>query len=130
MKSEQRFTYHIGVMSIKKKKKAIPVKDWLEEGRHRFGPDPLNWRFQCPVCGRVYTVLEHMEAGSSGPNSAYQECIGRYLKAGPFNPKNGNKNGCDWCAFGLFGTVGKGQLVEAEDGSVVEVFQFAGDERK
>ena len=65
-----------------------------------------------------------MEAGSSGANSAYLECIGRYPKAGPFNPKNGNENGCDWCAFGLFGTVGKGRIVEAEDGSVVEVFQF------
>lgn len=129
MKNEQKFTYHTGGKTICTPQKAIPVKDCLEEGKRLFGPDPLDWRFQCPICGRVYTAREHMEAGSSGPNSAYQECIGRYLKAGPFDPKKGNENGCDWCAFGLFGTVGKGLIVEAEDGSVVEAFRFAEGEQ-
>ena len=47
-----------------------PVKDWLEEGKRLFGPDPLDWRFVCPICGRVYTAREHKEAGSDGPNKA------------------------------------------------------------
>ena len=102
-----------------------PVTDWLEEGKRLFGPDPLDWRFVCPICGRVYTAREHKEAGSDGPNKAYLECIGRYLEAGSFDPRKGNENGCDWCAYGLFGTAGKGRLVEAEDGCVVDVFQFA-----
>ena len=59
------------------------------------------------------------------PQQSYLECIGRYLEAGSFDPRKGNENGCDWCAYGLFGTAGKGRLVEAEDGCVVDVFQFA-----
>ena len=111
-------------------KAPTPVKDWLEEGKRLFGPDPMEWRFVCPICGRTYTAREHQAAGSEGPNSAYQECIGRYLKAGSFNPRAGNKNGCNWCAFGLFGTAGKGRLIEAPDGTIVEVFQYAEQEAK
>lgn len=103
------------------------VKDWLEEGRKRFG-EVKNWRFKCPMCGKEYSVQEFMDAGGDGPNSAYQECIGRYRHAGPPNKENGNPDGCDWCAYGLFGTAGKGRLIEAEDGTVVEVFHFAREE--
>ena len=103
------------------------VKDWLEEGRKRFG-EVKNWRFKCPMCGKEYSVQEFMDAGGGGPNSAYQECIGRYRHASPPNKENGNPDGCDWCAYGLFGTAGKGRLIEAEDGTVVEVFHFAGEE--
>lgn len=120
----ERKTYKTpGGKIINTSEKPITVSEWLDEGRRRFGPDPLDWKFQCPVCGRVYSVREHKEAGSSGPNSAYQECIGRYLGAEHF--RGDNRNGCDWCAYGLFGTLWKGQLVQAEDGTIVEVFRFA-----
>jgi hypothetical protein len=33
--------------------------------------------------------------------------------------------GCDWAAYGLFQTLGKGRVVIAEDGSEVPVFDFA-----
>ena len=105
-----------------------PVSEWLEEGKRLYGPDPLNWKFRCPICGRVYTAREHRDAGSSGPNSAYQECIGRYLGAGSYRKEQGNKNGCNWCAYGLLGTAGKGRLIEAADGTVVEAFRFADEE--
>lgn len=103
------------------------VKDWLEEGRKRFG-EVKNWRFKCPMCGKEYSVQEFMDAGGDGPNSAYQECIGRYRHAGPPNKETGNPDGCNWCAYGLFGTAGKGRLIEAEDGMIVEAFHFAGEE--
>lgn len=117
-----------GGKSITTATKPTPVNEWLEEGKRLYGPDPLNWKFRCPICGRVYTAKEHQEAGSSGPNSAYQECIGRYLGAGSFRKENGNANGCNWCAYGLLGTAGKGRLVESTDGIVVEVFRFADEE--
>ena len=37
----------------------------------------------------------------------------------------GDGLGCDWAAYGLFGTLGKGRSVTTEDGNVVEVFDFA-----
>lgn len=124
-----RTTYKTrGGKSITTSKRPTPVSEWLNEGKRRYGPDPLDWKFMCPICGRVYTAREHQEAGSSGPNSAYQECIGRYLGAGSYSKGKGNTNGCNWCAYGLFGTAGKGRLIEDQDGSVVEVFCFADEE--
>lgn len=115
--------------TIGTQEQATPAKEWLEEGKRRFG-DVRNWKFKCPICGREYTVEEFMAAGGEGPNSAYQECIGRYLHAGPFKKETGNENGCNWCAYGLFGTAGKGRLVLAEDGTAIEVFRFAGEEEE
>ena len=120
--------YKLGNGAIIKTDRApTPVKEWLDEGKRRFG-DVRNWRFKCPMCGKEYSVQEFVDAGGDGPNSAYQECIGRYRHAGPPNGKDGNPDGCNWCAYGFLGTAGKGRLIEAEDGTVVEVFHFAGEE--
>ena len=102
------------------------LKDWLDEGRALYGDDPLNLKFRCPMCGKVYSVREFIDAGGKdGPNGAYQECIGRYTGAG--SPKKGadNSNGCNWAAYGLFGTCGKGRLVKTPHGDIVEVFHYA-----
>lgn len=124
------YTYKLGSgVTITTERKATPVADWLAEGKRRFGAVP-DWKFKCPVCGREYTITEFMAAGGDGPNSAYQECIGRHLHAGPFKSESGNANGCDWCAYGLFGTAGKGRVIIAEDGDAVEVFCFAGEEEE
>lgn len=34
------------------------------------------------------------------------------------------EDGCDWASFGLFGTLGKGDIVVDEDGSEIEVFKW------
>lgn len=102
-----------------------PLGEWLEEGRRLFGPETKDWRFKCPMCGKAYSIREHLEAGGKDANNAFQECIGRPRKAGPPDKEKGNPDGCNWCAYGLFGTLGKGRLVQAEDGTIVEVFNFA-----
>src|SRR5215831_13752339 len=33
----------------------LSLEDWEREGNERFGPDKLQWRFQCPNCGHVQT---------------------------------------------------------------------------
>ena len=119
------YKLHSGA-TVKTDRAPTPVKDWQNEGRRLFGNDVRKWRFVCPMCGKEYSVGEFMEAGGDGPNSAYQECIGRYLHAGPPDKEKGNPNGCNWCAYGLFGTAGKGRLIEADDGTIVEAFHFAG----
>ena len=93
--------YKLGNGAIIKTDRApTPVKEWLDEGKRRFG-DVRNWRFKCPMCGKEYSVQEFVD---------------------------GNPDGCNWCAYGFLGTAGKGRLIEAEDGTVVEVFRFAGEE--
>ena len=67
------------------------AEEWREEGKRRFGPDPEDWKFVCPKCGRVNTGEEFKAAGAK-PDSMYCECIGRWDKS----------KGCDWAAYGLF----------------------------
>lgn len=97
-------------------------QEWLAELASRFGDNNLNWSFECPACGKVSTLQEFKNAGAS-PDDAYQTCIGRHTGKGP--PTKGSKDGCNWCAYGLFGTLGKGDVVVTEGGSEVSVFSMA-----
>lgn len=116
-------------VKITTEKEAIPVKDWLAEGRRLFGEDIMNWRFCCPMCGHVAAVRDFKDAGADDPNDALQECIGRYKGAGSPGSPDGNPNGCNWAAYGLFGIPNeKGRLVMADNGEVFEVFDFAVEE--
>lgn len=108
---------------------AMPVREWFEEGERLFGKGIMGFRFKCPMCGKVYSVEEFKRAGAPDVNGAYQECIGRYLGAGAPGSPDGNPNGCNWAAYGLFGIPnGKGRLVLVPDGKVVEVFDYAREE--
>jgi hypothetical protein len=92
------------------------LAEWQAEAKRRFG-DAANWRFVCPACGNEQTPLDFKELGVD-PQLAYQECIGRHVDA----------LDCDWTAYGLLGTTGKGRLVQLTDRQV-EVFDFAEAER-
>ena len=106
-----------------------PVKEWLAEGRELFGRDILKWKFRCPMCEHVASVQDFKDAGAEDPNDSFQECIGRYRGAGAPGAPDGNPDGCNWAAYGLFGIPNdKGRLVMAEDGKVLEVFDFAREE--
>ena len=112
---------------------AIPVKEWLGEGRELFGRDIMKWKFRCPMCGHVASVQDFKDAGAEDPNDSFQEsfqeCIGRYRGAGSPGAPDGNPNGCNWAAYGLFGIPNdKGRLVMAKNGKVREVFDFAREE--
>ena len=116
-------------MKITTDQEAIPAKEWLAEGRQLFGTDVMKWKFRCPMCGHVASVQDFKDAGADDPNDAFQECIGRYKGAGAPGSPAGNPNGCNWAAYGLFGIPnGKGRLVMAEDGKVLEIFDFAREE--
>ena len=109
--------------------KPTPVKEWLAEGRELFGRDIMKWKFRCPMCGHVASVQDFKDAGAEDPNDSFQECIGRYRGAGAPGAPDGNPDGCNWAAYGLFGIPNnKGRLVMAEDGKVLEVFDFAHEE--
>lgn len=113
---------------IETERKPTTIEDWREEGKTLFGLPAAKWKFKCPMCGKVYSVQEFVDAGGD-PNGAYQECIGRHKGAGAPGSPDGNPDGCNWAAYGLFGIPNnKGRLILNPDGDVTEVFDFAREE--
>ena len=98
------------------------LTEWLAEQTRRFGDDRLDVAFICPACGKRSTVREFKEAGAS-PDDSYCNCIGRFTGKG--SPEESDGTGCNWAAYGLFGTLGKGDTVTTEDGKTVGVFRLA-----
>lgn len=94
------------------------LEQWREEAAARFGEKTAYWKFVCPSCSGVQSPQDFIKHGlepQDAANAAYQECIGRKVQG----------IGCDWAAFGLFGTLGKGREVITPEGKTVEVFDFA-----
>lgn len=83
------------------------VEEWLAEGERLFGPDRMNWKFVCPMCGNVQSVQEFKQLAEEGhrvtPDSARFNCIGRY-KGGRSAFLDDGKDGppCDYTTGGLF----------------------------
>lgn len=102
--------------------------EWQAEGKRRFGDDYKNWKFVCPACGRINTGSEFNEVGAK-PNDMYSTCIGRHngkgLKMDELKKDEIPEYGCDWAAFGLLGTLGRGDTILREDGKKTDVFAFA-----
>lgn len=92
-----------------------PLSEWKADAVNRFGEDVEQHIFKCPKCGRENKVSEFKEYTDS-PDSAVVNCIGRYIP----------EIGCNWAAYGLFGTMGKGRVVILPNGDKVEVFDFGG----
>lgn len=100
--------------------------EWMAEGERRFGPDYFHWKFVCPICGNVSEVSQYKDAGASDPNSAYQNCIGRFTgtKNKAF-PSEGEKRGkpCNYALYGLLRL--PGVIVIDEDHENRETLAFA-----
>lgn len=41
--------------------KKFTQAEWLEEGKKKFGENPDEWKFQCPICGHVQGDREYQE---------------------------------------------------------------------
>lgn len=103
----------------------MALAEWHAEAVRRFGPDKQSWAFQCPACGHIATVMDHIAAGGSG-EWAPQKCIGRVTGKGANGMAGKDEGyGCNWAAYGLFRTLGKGVAVRTPEGDEVEVFAFA-----
>lgn len=92
--------------------KKMTIDEWRAEGERLFGSNPYDLKFVCPKCGQVSSGNDFKELGvEDAVNAMYVDCIGRHTK----------EKGCNWAAYGLFGTLGKGiQVGEKEQ----EVFSF------
>ena len=87
------------------------IPEWQAELRRMFGSRPENYRFVCPHCGRVNRGKEFIDAGMKADDVA-QACVGRIEGLG----------GCNWVAYGMFGTLGKGDTIIMLDGKRKAVF--------
>jgi hypothetical protein len=96
----------------------MTLAEWQAEGARRFGADHLQWRFVCPACGHEQAVIDFRPFKDQGAttNDAFQQCIGRFAGTGDKQP-------CDWAAFGLF-DITPIHVVE-DDGRITKVFGFA-----
>lgn len=99
------------------------MEEWLLEGERRFGPNSLEWRFVCPVCGNVQTPNDFKPYKDKGatPTSATSECIGRYTGASDFQEKG--KGPCNYAGYGLF-RLSPVRIIQA-DGDETHSFAFA-----
>ena len=96
-------------------------QEWIVRGRELFGPDPMKWRFRCPMCKAIRTPEDFRPFKTKGAtaDSAATECLGRYT-GGASGPHR-----CDWAAYGLF----RGPDLIAVAGGEKAVFEFAPEEK-
>jgi len=89
-------------------------REWLAEGRRRFGNNISDWKFKCPQCGRINLVRE-FERYNIGGRTALNHCIDYFF----------HHEGCNWKANGVFSPNGQLQIMTRENGREIEVFEFA-----
>lgn len=88
------------------------IQEWKADGSSLFGSNPKKWKFICPSCGHVQSGEEFEKFENCNDwEDVYTKCIGRFVDG----------EGCNWAAFGLFRTLGKGRKVDGK----TEVFDFA-----
>lgn len=112
---------------------AITLAEWLAEAKRRFGDDPKDWKFRCPMCGHIQTLVDFQQIGAD-PQLAYQECIGRYLPdrasdLGTTPSPTGKTSPCDYAAYGLFRAIEGYFVLPAPDGEPVPTLPFAEDKK-
>ena len=108
-------------------------EDWFALGEELFGPDPADWRFECPSCHDTASGRDFREALDEHPRYRKdrspvqasdllgQECIGRTLGALLRSPNPYTGRGCDWAAYGLF----SGPVHVVQGDRRVPTFRFA-----
>ena len=111
------------------KYKDYTQSEWEKEAKRLFGEDFTKWTFKCPMCGNIQSIedFRQYKKGGATPNSAYSECIGRYMSKEKVTTAFGNKNKkvkmpCDYASYGLFRI---GHKVKLENGEETTSFPFA-----
>ena len=110
-------------------KSEITEAEWNELGVRLFGDDRAKWQFVCPSCAHVQTIEDFRPFKDTGatPDSAWQECIGRYdghMDRDAFGVKDGGP--CNYAAYGLF-RISPITVIKS-GGLRLRVFAFAGQE--
>jgi hypothetical protein len=43
---------------------SLSLEEWRAQATALFGPDPRNWKFRCPICGNVQTLVDFEAIGA------------------------------------------------------------------
>ena len=117
--------------------KTMTIEEFATEAKARFGNNIVNWKFVCPMCGTVQSVLELSNAvvadgGTREDTEKYIgfSCIGRFTGQGDEGIAAKNKGlpwdkGCNWTLGGLL----RCHTLEVilADGTVRPTFELATD---
>jgi hypothetical protein len=102
-------------MTTKTKTEPLTREQWMEQARERFGEEPRDWKFVCPVCKTVQSCRD-FEEHTDVPKEQIEgyigfSCIGRWARGGcehrglstePVEGGEGKRMGCDYAGGGLF----------------------------
>lgn len=104
----------------------MTLEEYLAKGKELYGENTDEWKYKCPACGHIQTIKDfkpYKEKGAT-PNSATEECIGRYT-GGEWIGKNGKKttSPCNYAGYGLFRI--SPIRVKLKDGETTHSFAFA-----
>jgi hypothetical protein len=99
----------------------LTLEEWEAKGQKLFGKDKMQWKFICPVCGNVQSVMDFKKYKDKGatPSDAYFNCIGRFN--GSRNTIMDKKSPCDYTTGGLFNL---SPICIEKDGEKVWAFDF------
>jgi hypothetical protein len=98
---------------------SMTLEEWIQEGERRFGPDRLNWKFVCPVCGHIASAGDWKAAGAREAEVAFS-CIGRHIPGSRSAFEDKGEGPCNYAGGGLF-RLNPVQIDENED----RLFAFA-----
>jgi hypothetical protein len=75
--------------------------EYFRLAEERFGKDPMDWAFVCPVCGHRQTLRDYKNAGA--PESAVAfSCVGRWTTEQREAIGGKGKGPCNYAGGGLF----------------------------
>jgi len=97
-------------------------EEWTADAIKRFGPDPMKWRFVCPVCKHVASVEDWKKAGAPKGAVAFS-CVGRWIEGSAEAFTRNQKGPCSYAGGGLFKL--NHVVVTMPDGSEHQTFEFA-----
>ena len=108
--------------------RTLTHEEWKAEAVRRVGPDPMAWRFECPVCHHVASVKDWNDAGATEGAVAFS-CVGRWTggKVRQAFEESG-KGPCNYAGGGLFRL--NPVTVTGGPGGDHHVFEFASDARE
>ena len=100
--------------------------DWTEQANTLFGSNPRDWRFTCPACGFVQSIVDferaNVDEGTTQKQIAFS-CVGRHIPGSRDAFDSTRPRPCNYAGGGLF----KLNPVEVRftDGKIDNFFAFA-----
>lgn len=99
---------------------------WVEICMKRFGPNPLRWKFVCPVCQHVASVADWKAAGAPEGAIAFS-CVGRFQRVARDAFDGHGAGPCNYAGGGLFHL--NPVRVRMANGEIHRVFDWAPSEK-